>query len=452
MSDGSPDLRLSQLSDPSLVTSLCSPFLRFDVAPGGFTLGFVLSTLIPGIQSAIVRREASLLQKLPKLIRLIVDNHDNDGLAAVVDKLLRPLADAYSATRVPQDLEIYLDAASAIPSRYRDDALTDLVAEFCASADAALRVLAASTATLVRNHRLVGGHFQVLARDDDSWVRHQVVCLLRNGHFEGRLIEAVLTNAAGDSSESVRRAAAAVIGDVTPLLVGTFVELLEDTAAMESALDSCVSVARYAGFEPIAAPFRRASRDYPKKCAKVLLELTSAVDPSEHLLLYRAALHLRHCPTLIKKLHELSEVFGTKRPFLRFFRVERMTSSAERLLYAKQCVLFVDSFGTELLGMALTLAHDECAAVRLQATEILVALCRKDGIGVSEQIGSLVKSSSEQRLVLAQVIGAVGAVEGFEKAIGILRTDSSPNVRNCIAEVLKPAPDVKAQSEWTVFW
>jgi hypothetical protein len=352
---------------------------------------------------------------------------------------------------LPQDLETYLDAASAIPSRYRDDALADLVAELYVSAEPALRVLAANTATLIRNHRLVGAHFQVLARDNDSWVRYQVVGLLRSCHFEGRLVEAVLTNAAVDPSEDVRRAAATVIGDVAPLLVDTFVDLLENPATMESALDSCVSVARYAGFESIAAGFRRASRDYPKKCARVLLELASAVDPGEHVLLFRAALLLRHCPTLIKKLHELSEVFETKRPFLRFFRAERMTSSAERLLYAKQCVLFVDSLGADLLGIALIFAHDESAAVRLQATEILIKLCRQD-ITVSEPIGSLVKSSSEQRLVLAQVIGAVGAVDGFEKAIGILTMDSAPNVRNCIAEVLKPAPDITTQSEWTVFW
>jgi hypothetical protein len=431
----SPTLLLSQINDPALLTTLCAPFLHSEVSADAFCLHFVTSTLVPRVQQAICSHSFPVLQNLPKLIRLIVDNYDSEGLDLVVADLLRPLARGYSPES-PDSLNLYLDAVSSVPSRFRDRVLVDLVNEYYASDDPTLRILAANTATLVRKQRFVASQFQTLSTDDNEIVRAEGVKLLRNCHFDGPLIESILSNAAADSSEIVQRAAAAVFGEVAPLFVDLYIRLLENSVTMETALDSFISVARYSGFAAVAAAFSKAISVYPKKCARVLVEVSEAADPSDHLPLYSAALQLRHCPSFIKKLHEFSAPFEAKRPFRKFFKVETMKTPRERLLYARQAILFVPILGPDLLTAALAFAHDESPTVRFQSVGVLAELCRNDP-ALSAPISSLMRSAAEQRLVLAQVIVAVGPPTPFEKVARMLQREVGATLRNSIDEMLR---------------
>jgi hypothetical protein len=214
---------------------------------------------------------------------------------------------------------------------------------------------------------------------------------------------------------------------------------------MEAALDSFLSVARYSGFGAVAAAFSRAINAYPKQCAKILVEVSEFADPSDHLPLYRAALELRHCPSFIKKLREFSAPFEAKRPFRKFFKVNAMETRTERLLYARQAILFVGILGPDLLTPALAFAHDESPAVRFQSVAVLAELCRNNP-ELSAPISSLMRSSAEQRLVLAHVIVAVGAPTPFEKVARILKWEVPGTLTDSIDEVLQhpakaPLPD-----------
>jgi hypothetical protein len=406
-----------------MLATICFPFLHTDVTTETFCLSLVTSSLVPNIQRAILAGDLAVLQNLPKLVRLIVDNYESDGLAIVLTDILPPIA-AFSADS--SFLVLYLDAVSSIPSRYRDSVLHDIVAECYESPSPSLRVLAAHAATLVRRRRLVAHFFETLSRDADPTVRVAVVLLLRTCHFDGSLIERVLTNAADDPSEKVQCAAAGVFGDVAPLLVVPYTKLLESPAASQAALESFPSMAQYAGFEPLAAAFASAAQRHPRKCAHILIDLAPTADPSEHQLLFRAALGLRHCPSLIKKLWQFSESFETKRPFARFFKVEKMLTSRERLLYARQCKLFVKDIGGKLLTAALAFAYDEEAEIRNQSIAILVELCKGEP-ALCEPIASLAKASREQKMVLESVGQAIGEPFPFR------------NIRNPLADLKKPS-------------
>jgi hypothetical protein len=214
-------------------------------------------------------------------------------------------------------------------------------------------------------------------------------------------------------------------------MVNLYVKLLHDRQTMESALESLKLVCENSGFEVLFHPFTEAIEFYPEKCARVLLQIVPIADPNDHMWLYKAARRLRHCEEFIKKLHFFSSFLDVKRPFLKFFNVPQMRSWRERLLYAQQCVNFVDCFSDDLLVPALAFAHDEAECVRAQAVEILVQICRNNPES-GQAMTWLLKSPWQQRIVLAKVISIVGIRPWFERAARILKSDAVFDVRFCL--------------------
>jgi hypothetical protein len=67
---------------------------------------------------------------------------------------------------------------------------------------------------------------------------------------------------------------------------------------------------------------------------------------------------------------------------------------------------------------------------------VITQLCRNDPT-LSAPVSSLIRSAAEQRLVLAQVIVAVGPPTPFEKVARILRREVGASLRSSIDEMLR---------------
>jgi hypothetical protein len=260
----------------------------------------------------------------------------------------------------------------------------------CVSVDPSVRILSANVITLVRRNTQVAPAFIALAQDADQDVRLEVVNLLKVANFENSVFESILRIFSEDPSETIRRAIAVIYGDVAPHDYEPYSRLLQDRVTMEAALKSFRPIAEYSGFAAVFAPFCVAIAVYPKACARILIELARVPDPRNPELLLRAARLLKRCSTFVKRLFTFSEAFESKRPFLSFFKVEKMRTPHEKILSARQCVLFVPALGSELLGTAFAFAHDECEEVREASYPILMAICRADP-SVGEEVKQVIR-------------------------------------------------------------
>jgi hypothetical protein len=209
-----------------------------------------------------------------------------------------------------------------------------------------------------------------------------------------------------------------------------YLSLLTHRATMEGALASFLSMAQYGGFQLYFSAFSDCIRFFPEKCAEILIHLAPLVDPMEHLLLYKCAKLLRHCPVFLNQLYQFSRSFESKWPFMNFFKIERMKDRNERLIMARQAELFVSDFGQDLLPIAMNFAEDESAVVRNQSVYIFCELYRSDK-AVVNTIGSLAKGSWHQRLILAKIIAELGVPEELEKWGNVICSDNVQSVKDC---------------------
>jgi hypothetical protein len=252
------------------------------------------------------------------------------------------------------------------------------------SDDPSIRILSANVITLVRRNAQVASAFIALAEDHDPLVRWEIVNLLKVANFENSVFETILRILSEDASDDIRRGIAAIYGDVAPHDYEPYAKLLQDRVTMAAALQAFLPVAEYSGFAAVFAPFCVAIGVYPKSCARILVELARVPRPRDPEHLLRAGRLLKHCSTFVKRLFIFSEAFESKRSFLSFFKVEKMRTPRERVLYARQCVLFAPAVGSELLATALAFAHDEFEEVRASAAPIILAICRADPAVVEE--------------------------------------------------------------------
>lgn len=438
----SPALLLSQMSDPTFLSNLCSPFLAGPILPDSFGMNLVENGLIPSIKQSIQSKETTKFQNVPKLVKIIIDNLGEAGLSIVVDDLLASISNCYLASpqmNTEEYLDLYVDTISAIPSRYRDDVLVSLVSQFIQSSDFKLRVLAVSLITLVRRNTRVEDAFRTLSSDSVPAVRLAVVNSLPNCNFNGPLIDSILSKAARDTCDQIRNSVASIIGSVSPHLNDLYIDLLTNPLSMEHALDSFSVMVESSGFEKFINAFASASSIYPEKCAQVLISCAPSVDQCEHRFIYKCAKIFRHVPLFITNLHSFSQSFENKRIFLKFFAVSQMENWRERLLYAQQAVLFVKDLGSSMFDIAVAFSNDEVASVRTESVRIFVELYQTDP-SLAERIASLYESGWQQRLVLAKVIGETNLPPAFWEVAKILAVDSVPNVKYCLARSIETTP------------
>ena len=442
----SPTLILSQMSDPTTLSTLCSPFLHgIAISPDDFDLSHVKTDLIPSVKRTIITREVTKFANVPKLVKLIVDNFNTDGLSIVLDELLPTIVacnTSFPPVHAHDFQDLYLDALSALPSRVRDDVLVDVVTALSESPDFRLRILAVLVIMLVRSQSRVAMAFKSLALDRVPNVRSTAISALRNCNFDSFLVEYVLTNAARDFSFHVRNETASVIGFVAPKLVGPYLELLENSSTMERALDSLSLVVEENGLECLFNSLIRAIRAYPDKCAQLIVDcaVTGKIDASEHRLLFRLAKLLKHVPEFVVRLYQFSEVFEAKRRFLKFFTISRMRSMTEKVLYSQQAALFVKDLGSEMLPVAVGFARDDAACVRNESVKIFVALYDQDE-RMAERISAALLETLQMKLVLVKVIVALKAPVAFWEVARVLVYDSVMDVQSVLAEGVKDLTD-----------
>ncbi|OHS96848.1 hypothetical protein TRFO_09743 [Tritrichomonas foetus] len=466
----SPTFILSQMSDPSTVlNSLCSPFLKEEISPDCFSLSFVENVLIPNIQKTIISDDMNkentdtlpnsinpsaltnspfpgqnfTLDKfanLPKLIKIIVDNLDIEGLNLIESQILEFIVEIYLMATTPQIanniIDLYCELLSSIPSKYRDDVLVDTINKYSTASDHRLRILAVNIISLVRKNERVVSQFITFSKDKIPTVRAAVINCLQNCNFDSPVIELILTNAAKDHSSRVRNAAASVFGFLTPHLTDEYLQLLKNPSTTESALDSFQAMANFSGFSPFFDTFILIISAFPNKCAKVLIEYSPFVDASEHRLLYKCAKKLRSNFYFIENLYTFSRVFSNKERFLKFFNIEKMTNWRERALYAKICIDFVDDFKIDIIPIVFNFAYDTIEIVRNLSVDIMVKLVKIEPNSVYS-IVHLVEGGWHQRLVLAKVLAQVGISEQLLETAQKLSHDSVSNVRYCLAVGVK---------------
>ena len=426
----SPALTISQMSDPSVVSTMCAPFLQ--LSADQFCLAVVESGLIPNMKRAVQNGDLEKFHGIPNLVKIMVDNLGESGLA-LADDLLLTIASSYGEhDRSDKYLTLFLESVSSVPSRHRDDVLVDFINRFSSSPDVSLRLLATNSIALVRSQSRVLEIFKTLASDCASIVRAGAVLALPDSTFDNETVNSIVMNACHDPSQEVRNAAASVIGSVAPDMTEPYESLLRDPETMMNALNSFSAMVEYSGLDPLFLAFTAAAHVYPEKCAMALIECSHIPGVADDGLLFRLAKRLRHVSTLISHLYDFSRHFQRRDEFLKMFRVDRMRKPGERLLYAEQAALFASEFGSKMTGIALDFARDEAVEVREASVKVLVALFLSDPT-TAEAISGLARESWEQRLVLARVIGETRVAPAFWDVAKVLSNDTVQAVRVCLA-------------------
>jgi hypothetical protein len=403
-----PPINHSRISNPALISTLCSAFGLDEIDSESFTISLVTEVFVDKIQSFISPTDFISLQAVPLLVRVVINEFGSDGVTLVFTRILPTIEEAYTASSGSRRyLELYLDGISSVPGCYRERYVVGRIIQVVDSPNLHLRILSVHMITLVRRGCQVASAFLSLSRDCEAMVRIECLTMSKYCNFDETMLESVFREAAEDELECVRKAAAAVYGDVVPHYPGPYGALLSDPTTMCEALDSFISVAQYSGLDSVFVAFRVAVKAFPKRCARILLELAPIASPNDQPLLFKAGRLLKHCSTFVKSLFTFSRCFESVRPFSVFFNVSKMRDVRERILYANQCFLFISALGSELVEIALAFAHDEAPEVRLASVPILIALCKSDPTAIGA-VSRLARSPREQRVVLAHVIQELG--------------------------------------------
>jgi hypothetical protein len=110
------------------------------------------------------------LQNVPKLLHIIIDNYECDGLHITIDRVLAPLESDYFPSALSALLDLYLDIVCSVPTRYRDDLMVELIERFGSATDPQSRILAADLILFVRKPGRIAHFWRNLADDCDQKV------------------------------------------------------------------------------------------------------------------------------------------------------------------------------------------------------------------------------------------------------------------------------------------
>lgn len=428
----SPSFILSQLPDPTLISTVCRPLIQSEISADSFSLNLAYSLLIPNMKELVKRNNFEAMKQIPKLTKLIVDNYNEEGLDLVMQEILPCLHQALdkSGSKTSHELmHLITETLCSINSKYRDSVLTEVIVKDSSNNDCKYRQLAAYLIPYVRNSKRVLTNFRSLSLDRVPSVRIEVVKSLPHCHFDQELIEYVLINASKDMNVQTRRTAASLFGEIAPHLVEQFIDLLRNPDTMRYALKSVKNIVIANSLSRISGALIDCLMFDPDAVAPVLLNLSRIVNENEKQLLLNLTYKIRYCPTIIQYLGKFSQVYPDKSPFIDFFDPRGISNWRVRKLMVDQAKLFVDDFHSRLCEYALMYSRDEVAVIRNESISLWKLLIKDDAQCKIKVTEALLPDIWQSRLVLAKLIAEIGIDSCFEKAAETLSHDPVSNVR-----------------------
>lgn len=466
----SPTFLISQLSDSTFVSSVCGPFLnnKDEYFKNGESLSFPLSlaeeVLIPSAINNIKANNSDAIQKIPSLVKLIIDNHGIDGLSLIMNNVIPTMITSYrsclSSASKPT-MTLIGDILCAISSKFRDDALVEVITKSSCEFEPKMHILAAYLIPLVRDSTRVLSLFRSLSLDRVPQVRCEIVKGLPNCNFEESLIKYILVNSSKDQNITVRRAAAMIFGKVAPELVDDFLPLLESRDTVKSALKSVKEIVIQNGLTIISKQFHRACIMEPELSAAVVLNISKVVQDEEKALLLHFAFLLKYTNNMSTHIFKFSQNFSDKDVFIDLITpivdgkqmLEQHWRVRKNLL--EQTLLFIPILHEKLIKIAKIYSKDPVAIIRDMSVKLWVALIKDEDINtdnsenqntsniISDRKSMIIDEAKKflmdtekwhLRLVMAKIVNEIGIYPDFEDVTEKLSHDMISNVRFCIAK------------------
>ncbi|OHT14987.1 hypothetical protein TRFO_42792 [Tritrichomonas foetus] len=282
-----------------MLTNICAPFLQCDIRYDSFGASLVRS-LIPNIRNSLLNNDTNAFNSLPKLVKLSIDNLKEEGLNLVTDEILPELTELY--LQDDSFIDLFCETISSVPARYRDDVLVDSISRNSMSNDYRLRILAASSISLVRRYNRVISHFRALAADIHPSVRITIIKSLSNCNFDEPIINSIVNDAIHDVNCEVKNSIAEVIGYIAPHLTDQYIQLLENPETQNNALLCFNVMVTSSGFSTFFDIVIKIIEKNPDKVFSAIFHAAPFIDPCEHRLLYMCAKKLRHNESFIRNL------------------------------------------------------------------------------------------------------------------------------------------------------
>lgn len=466
----SPTFLISQLSDSTLVSSVCSPFLtnKDEYFKNGETISFPLSlaeeVLVPSAINNIKANNSEAIKKIPSLVKLIIDNHGIDGLSLVINMILPAMITSFRSclsSASKSSMILIGDILCAISSKFRDNALIEIITKSSCDPEPKMHTLAAYLIPLVRDSSRVLSLFRSLSLDRVPQVRCEVVKGLPNCNFDESLIKYILVNSSKDQNATVRRASATIFGKIAPELVDDFLPLLESKDTVKAALKSVKEIVIQNGLKIIKQQFHRACIMEPELSAAVVLNISKVINDDEKSLLLNFAFLLKYTNNMSTHLFKFSQNFQDKDIFIELLTpivdgkqmLEQHWRIRRNLL--EQALLFIPIFHEKLITIAELYSKDPIAIMRDMSVKLWVALIKDESIDtdnsenqnkdniISERKSFVINEAKRiltdnekwrLRLVLAKIINEIGIYPYFDDVTEKLSHDIISNVRFCIAK------------------
>ncbi|OHT15363.1 hypothetical protein TRFO_14110 [Tritrichomonas foetus] len=428
----SPTFLISQLSDPSFISSICRPFINGDIIPETFSLSYAENVLIPNVIHNINERNIDALNNIPDVAKLLVDNLGEDGLNLILQSVLPALQNclrATSSTTSHDMMKLIGDTICSISTKYRDDVFVEVISKASSDTESKLRILAAYLIPLVHDSSRVLFNFRSLSLDRVTQVRCELLKNLPNCTFDESLLQYVLINASKDQNVVVRRAAAAIFGKVAPQKIDEFIPLLTNKETVKSALRSMKDIVIENGLTPLSIAFHDACYLEPELSAAVVLNVSRVVPDEEKRLVLKFAYLLKLTNNMITHLFKFSEIFPDKDFFVDMLEpdvVQQPWRSRRSML--EQARLFVPILGDKLARIAEIYSRDPVAMIRNLSVGLWIELIKFDE-SLTVDAKRLISEAWQTRLVLSKIIKEYGVSPHFEETFQILSKDEVSNVR-----------------------
>lgn len=358
---------------------------------------------------------------------------DFDVAAMMFSDSIPYLIKSYASAPVRSQAAIAEILSTLLKSIGDDTKTIDIISKQAVSPDARYRALAVSLIPVVQSMtpKLRNIIFS-LTLDRVVTVRCGVVRCLCDSHLDTATIEALIRTSSNDKADQVRKAVAEVIGRLCPSFVNEFCRLLSSPSTVQNALQSLPAMVKANGFSPFLESLSLAVTEQPDTLAMALVAAAEHMRDGEEDLVLELADKLRGNRQLLDRLWELAQFFSDRTPFFSFLDISEAKTWRLRFAVLKQCLNFVELFGSSLVDLAEQFSNDETAIVRTTSAELWARMISAEPHVVYD-LERLMTENWQTRMVVAKVIGLVGINDYLRPLATRLSRDPIRNVRYCLA-------------------
>ena len=436
ISIGSPSFKISPITDPTLLQTICAPFIQTEINNEIFCYSFFVETAVPSVIQNIKDINLSSFENIPKIAKLAVDNFGVDGYTLVAKEILPEIVKEIKISGekfAPIYAKLFIDTIKGVSSNFRDKLAIEQVKALSASSDVNDRVLAARVIPVVKDSDQILTQFRSLSNDRVEAVRIAIVDILSACKFDKSIVLYVLSNAVHDPSVKVRQHTASVFGKMPSTNLNDYTDLLRDEETGKIALKEFIEITKMNGIAAVTDIFSEVCNKYPEECVSILLDICKMMKQEED-----EANVIKMCKSLVRNntfafhMYEFAKYFTNKEPFYELLSPARAKDWRLRHSLQHATLQFIPVFGARLIQYAVRYSGDLVAIIRDSVVPIWVELAKISEEAI-EKINWLSTKGFKQRLIIAKVITTIGIGDKYYEIAERFAKDPVSNVRFCLA-------------------